>query len=73
MSDLRPIITVGFDKNGECDFRVHVSDLRELSYERMTQVRAMVCVAIGTMEEHWSRHGPVAREMAACQAAERQR
>ena len=48
------ILTVGFDKNGEADFRVRGS-ICDLDLERMNRLRAMVAVGIGTMEDMWRR------------------
>jgi hypothetical protein len=45
-------LEVGFDKNGHAEFGVPCS-ISELSYDEMTQLRAMVTVAIGTMEQMW--------------------
>jgi hypothetical protein len=52
MSVKDDILTVGFDKNGDADFGVRCS-IGELSLEDMTRLRAMVTVAIGTMEQMW--------------------
>ena len=52
MKDL-DIITVGFHK-GEMDFGVN-SSIQELSYEQMSELRQMVCVAIGQAEDMWRR------------------
>lgn len=53
MSITSPILTIGFDKNGEDDYALHTGPLETLTYEKMTRMRAMVCVAIGQMEQHW--------------------
>ena len=52
MSVKTSYIEVGFDKNGEADFGVPCG-IEDLSYEEMTKLRAMVTVAIGTMEQMW--------------------
>ena len=44
------LIVIGFDKNGEADFRIR-GDVAELSGERMNQLRQMIPVAIGSAEE----------------------
>lgn len=52
MSVKNDLLTVGFDKNGSMDFGVRCS-ICDLSYKEMTELRAMIVVAIGTMEEMW--------------------
>jgi hypothetical protein len=54
MSVKEDFLTVGLDKNGQMDFGVRCS-VAGLSYERMTQLRAMIVVAVGTMEDMWRR------------------
>lgn len=46
------IITVGFDKNGEADFGVCCS-VQALTLKQMNELRSMITVAIGTMEQMW--------------------
>lgn len=45
------LLKVGYDK-GEVDFSVN-SGVYDLSYEQMNEFRAMIIVAIGTMEALW--------------------
>lgn len=45
------LISVG-KKKGEWDFSIR-STVRELSFEEMERFRAMIIVAIGTMEYMW--------------------
>lgn len=52
MSVVKDIITVGFDKNGDADFGVRCI-VTELTYDQMKELRAMIPVAIGTMEQMW--------------------
>ena len=52
MSVVNDILTGGFDKNGEAEFGVRCS-VRELTFEQMKELRAMITVAIGTMEQMW--------------------
>ena len=52
MSVKDDILTVGFDKNGEAEFGVRATVLG-LSFDRMKELRAMIPVAIGTMEQMW--------------------
>ncbi len=54
MSQFKDIIAIGFDKNGEADFRVTAS-IAELSVDRMNNLRSMIVVAIGTAEDMWRR------------------
>jgi hypothetical protein len=51
MSD--PFISVGYHK-GEMDFSI-AGTVQELSYAEMNDLRAMLVVAIGTMEDMWRR------------------
>ncbi len=41
-------------KNGEFDFGV-MSSIQDLSHKDMKDLREMIIVAIGTMEENWRR------------------
>lgn len=50
------LIEIGFDKNGEADFRVLPHHLENLSLEKMNELRAMVPVAIA-QSEHWFMQG----------------
>ena len=54
MSVKEEILSVGFDKNGQADFGVR-STVYELTYEKMKELRAMIPVAIGIMEDMWRR------------------
>lgn len=55
MGAMRRYIAVGFDEDdGEADFEVS-GTITNLSYESMTELRAMITVAIGTMEDMWRR------------------
>jgi hypothetical protein len=48
-----PYISVGYHK-GEMDFAI-AATVQELSHEEMNDLRAMIVVAIGTMEDMWRR------------------
>lgn len=50
---MNDIFTVGFEK-GEADFGVS-SEVTSLNFKQMNDLRAMITVAIGTMEEMWRR------------------
>lgn len=52
MSVKNDLLTVGFDKNGSMDFGVRCS-VADLTYEEMKELRAMIPVAIGVMEQMW--------------------
>lgn len=53
MSDLKNYIAVGFDPDsGEADFAVS-GIVTNLSYESMNELRSMITVAIGVMEDMW--------------------
>lgn len=49
-----PIISIGFDKNGDADFGI-TGDIGDLTLERMKELRAMIPVAIGTAEDMFRR------------------
>ncbi len=48
----RPLITIGFDKNGEADFGVR-GDIQDLTLEEMNQLRQIIPVAIKVAENMW--------------------
>lgn len=50
----KAIISIGFDKNGDADFRV-AGDIGDLTLERMKELRAMIPVAIGVAEDMFRR------------------
>lgn len=52
MSVKREILTIGFDKNGEAEFGANAS-VMDLTFAQMKEIRAMIPVAIGVMEEMW--------------------
>lgn len=52
MSVKDDILTIGFDKNGAAEFGVRCT-VCDLTYEKMKELRAMIPVAIGTMEQMW--------------------
>ncbi|MCR4299735.1 MAG: hypothetical protein NUV75_13485 [Gallionella sp.] len=52
MSVKDPVLTVGFDKNGEAEFGVRCT-VCDLTSEKMKELRAMISVAIGIMEKMW--------------------
>lgn len=62
------LFSIGFDKNGECDFAIRMS-VAELSTEGMNELRRMIPVAIAELERTWIQHGPPSREMALSQKA----
>lgn len=49
-----PYLMIEKDKNGEWDFSVW-SNTETLSLDEMQKLRAMIVVAIGTMEHMWRR------------------
>ncbi len=51
MSDKQDLISIGY-YNGEIDFAVNGSVIN-LTQEQMHELRAMIVVAIGTMEDMW--------------------
>ncbi len=53
MSEEQDFLSVGYHK-GEMDFGVNSSVIK-LSYEEMGELRKMIVVAIGTMEDMWRR------------------
>jgi hypothetical protein len=48
------IITFVFDKNGEADYRVSLSNLQDLDLEKMRQLRETMMVGIGQVERYWA-------------------
>jgi len=54
MSVKQNIIQIGFDKNNEVDFGISAM-VQGLSFDQMQKLRAMIPVAIGTMENMWRR------------------
>ncbi len=69
MSEFDDIITVGFDKNGEADFKI-AATISDLSLEQMTELRAMIPVAIGIAEDMWRRNrSPHAKAGTICTCA----
>lgn len=54
MSVKHDILTIGFDKNGDAEFGVTCT-VTELTFEKMKELRAMIPVAIGVMEDMWRR------------------
>lgn len=52
MSVKDDILTIGFDKNGEAEFGVRCT-VCYLTYQQMKELRAMIPVAIGAMEQMW--------------------
>lgn len=67
MSVKDDILTIGFNKNGEADFSVRVT-VCDLTYEKMKELRAMIPVAIGVMEDLWRREQERKPEHQAAQA-----
>ncbi len=49
------LITIGFDKNGECDFGVK-ADFAELTIKQLNEIRQMIPVAIYIAEDMWRRN-----------------
>lgn len=50
----RPLITIGFDKNGDADFGVRC-DIMALTIEQMNELRIMTISAISCAENMWRR------------------
>lgn len=50
----RNLLTVSVGYGSEFDFGINGS-VSDLSYEKMNEFRAMIIVAIGTMEDMWRR------------------
>lgn len=51
---MKDIITIGFDKDGEADFRIS-GEVTSLSLAQMNDLRKMIVVAIGTAEDMFRR------------------
>jgi hypothetical protein len=52
MSVKQAILTIGFDKNNEAEFGACAA-VMDLTFAEMKEIRAMIPVAIGVMEEMW--------------------
>lgn len=52
MSVRQSILNIGFDKNGEAEFGASAY-VMELTFEQMKEIRAMIPVAIGVLEQMW--------------------
>jgi len=61
MSDFRTIVSVGFDKNGEADFRVSMS-IAEVDRPDMEELCRMMPWAIKEALSLWLDHGPPSKE-----------
>lgn len=70
MSVKRAALTIGFDKNGEAEFGVHLGEVVELPFEKMQELRAMIPVAIAQLEHYWMTMGPPSKAMAQEQRSE---
>lgn len=64
MSVKHAALTIGFDKNMEAEFGVHLGEVVELPYAKMQELRAMIPVAIAQLEHYWMMMGPPSKEMA---------
>lgn len=71
MSQFRDIITIGFDKNGEVDFRISMA-IAELDRPKMDEICRMIPWSIKEALTIWLTHGPVSRELMQCAVAERE-
>ena len=65
MSQFQEVITIGFDKNGEADFRICMV-IASFDYDQMNQLRRMIPLAIAEAENLWRDHGPPSKEMGKC-------
>jgi len=53
MSKFHPVISIGF-KGVEADFAI-TGSIYDLDKEQMDELRAMIVVAVGSMEDMWRR------------------
>lgn len=67
MSEFRPIISLGFDKNGEIDFRINMS-IAELDRPTMNELTRMIPWTIKEALSLWLDHGPPSKEKQAAVA-----
>jgi hypothetical protein len=56
MSVKTPLLTVGIDQYGDIDFGVSML-IATIAPDRMMELRAMITVAIGSMEDNYRVHG----------------
>jgi hypothetical protein len=59
----KPLVSLGFDKNGEADFRVNMS-ISELERPKMDELTRMIPWAIKEALSLWLEHGPPSKDMA---------
>ncbi len=64
-----PILTVGYDKNGELDWSIAITPLENLSVQEMIVIRSHLMLAYGQVDEYWRQFGPPSRDMAVSQEA----
>lgn len=68
MSEMRPIITIGFDdKYGGYDFRIKLAALENISVEQMKELRSTLMVSYAELEKYWHEYGPPSRDFAVAQ------
>lgn len=61
MSEFRTIVSIGFDKNGEADFRVSMA-IAEVDRPKMEELTRMMPWAIKEALSLWLDHGPPSKE-----------
>jgi hypothetical protein len=67
MSEFRAIVSIGFDKNGEADFRVSMA-IAEVDRPKMEELTRMMPWAIKEALSLWLDHGPPSKEQQAASA-----
>lgn len=68
MSNFRDMVSIGFDKNGECDFRVGMA-IADLDRKQMDELCRLMPWAIKEALGIWLAHGPPSKEKAQAKSA----
>lgn len=61
---VRPLLTVGYDKNGELDWSIPIHELENISIERMIVLRSHLMLAYREVDDYWRQFGPPSRDFA---------
>lgn len=66
MSEFRDVFSVGFNENGEADFRVRPSAFVGIECKAMNELRAMIVTAIEIMGQMWAVENAKRMPVAGC-------
>jgi hypothetical protein len=59
---VRPLLTVGYDKNGELDWSIPITPLENLTVEQMIVIRSHLMLAYREIDDYWRQFGPPSRD-----------